>query len=301
MAPTTGATAPFHRLRAAAVDLQWPRGKVLGGSSALNGMIYARGDRRDFDTWAYLGNAGWSYDDVLPLFKRSEDFDQGETEYHGAGGPLPVMSQYEPHPLIASAAAAAQEAGIPFNEDHNAEKLEGVAICQLMIKDGQRQSNAVAFLRPVADAPNLTIRTGAYATRLLIERGRCVGVELVSDGVVEQVHAEHEVVVCGGTIESPKLLLLSGIGPAVDLARLGVDVTVDLPGVGKNLHDHALSPVIYAASRTVPPTVAGPPGAAQSPVLVQPRRGLSSQTFSRSSSICRSTSRGWKARLTASR
>jgi choline dehydrogenase len=237
--------------------LQWPRGKVVGGSSALNGMVYVRGHRSDYDAWAYLGNAGWSYDDVLPLFKRSEDFDAGASEYHGTGGPLCVLSRYDPHPLTAAAVAAAQQAGIPFNEDHNAETLEGVAFCQLTIKDGIRHSAAAAFLAPVLGAPNLTLLTGTRAVRLVIEAGRCVGVEVARAVSTAVVRAEHEVVVCGGTIESPKLLMLSGIGPGPELDRLGLDVVVDLPGVGQNLHDHILSPVIYSSARPVPPAVAG--------------------------------------------
>ena len=220
-------------------------------------MIYARGHRSDYDTWAHLGNAGWRYEDVLPLFRRSEDFDQGASEYHGAGGPVHVISRYEPHPVQASIVAAAREAGIPFNEDHNGATLDGVAFCQLTMKDGLRQSAATAFLAPVLGEPRLTVRTGARATRLMVDNGRCFGVELVHNGHLEQIHAEHEVVVCAGTIESPKLLMLSGIGAGPDLARFGIDVVVDLPGVGANLHDHVLSPVIYGASRSVPPPVAG--------------------------------------------
>ena len=238
-------------------ELHWPRGKVLGGSSALNGMIYARGHRSDYDAWAYLGNDGWGYDDVLPLFKRSEDFDRGASAYHGAGGPLHVLSRYEPHPLNAAVVAAAQEAGIAFNDDHNGESLDGVSFCQLNVKDGIRQSTATAFLAPVSGAPNLTVLTRACAQRLLFEGGRCVGVEILRDGVVSQIRAEGEVVVCGGTVESPKLLLLSGIGPAEELAGLAIDVVADLPGVGRNLHDHVLSPVIYGASRPVPPPLPG--------------------------------------------
>ncbi len=238
-------------------ELHWPRGKVLGGSSALNGMIYARGHRCDYDTWAYLGNEGWGYDDVLPLFKRSEDFDRGESDYHGAGGPLHVLSRYEPHPLIAAVAAAAQEAGIPFNDDHNGAVLEGVAFCQLNIKAGVRHGTAAAFLAPVADAPNLTLLTGAHAQRLLFEGERCTGVEVACDGSVSRIRAEGEVIVCAGTVESPKLLLLSGIGAAGDLRQLGIDVVADLPGVGRNLHDHLLSPVIHSASRAVPPPLPG--------------------------------------------
>ena len=238
-------------------ELHWPRGKVLGGSSALNGMIYARGHRSDYDTWAYLGNEGWGYDDVLPLFKRSEDFDRGESAYHGAGGPLHVLSRYEPHPVIAALADAAQGAGVPFNDDHNGEHLEGVAFCQLTIKDGVRHSTAVAFLAPVADAPNFTLLTGTHAQRLLFEGERCAGVEVVLDGEISRIRAEGEVIVCGGTVESPKLLLLSGIGAAGELARLGIGVVADVPGVGRNLHDHLLSPVIHAASQPVPPPLPG--------------------------------------------
>jgi choline dehydrogenase len=238
-------------------ELHWPRGRVLGGSSALNGMIYARGHRSDYDAWAHAGNDGWRYDDVLPLFKRSEDFDRGESAYHGSGGPLHVLSRYEPHPVNAAAVAAAQEAGIPFNDDSNGEHLEGVAFAQLNIKDDLRHGVASAFLAPVADAPNLQVLTGAHVRRLLIEGGRCRGVEVAIDGDVARIRAEGEVVVCAGTVESPKLLMLSGIGPADELARHGIDVVADLPGVGRNLHDHVLSPVIYGASRPVPPPLPG--------------------------------------------
>jgi choline dehydrogenase len=238
-------------------ELHWPRGKVLGGSSALNGMIYARGHRSDYDTWAYLGNEGWGYDDVLPLFKRSEDFDRGASAYHGAGGPLHVLSRYEPHPFHAAVVAAAQEAGIPFNDDHNGERLDGVAFAQLNIKDDLRHGTAGAFLAPVDGASNLVVLTGTRAQRLLFEGRRCCGVEVAREGVIERIRAEGEVVICGGTVESPKLLMLSGIGAADDLTRLGIDVVADLPGVGRNLHDHVLSPVIHGASRPMPPVLPG--------------------------------------------
>ena len=152
---------------------------MLGGSSALNGMIYVRGHRADYDGWAARGNDGWGYDDVLPLFKRSEDFDRGADEYHGAGGPLSVITRYEPHPLIAAVVAAAQEAGVPFNDDHNGAEPDGVGYAQLNIRDGRRHSVAEAFLRPVLGAPNLTVVTSARALRLLFEGTRCVGVEYV--------------------------------------------------------------------------------------------------------------------------
>ena len=237
--------------------LHLPRGRVLGGSSSLNGMIYIRGHRSDYDTWAYLGNAGWSYDEVLPLFLRSEDFDRGPSEFHGAGGPMRVISEYEPHPVLAAALAAAHEVGVAINPDHNGPELDGAGFCQLTIRDGVRDSAAAAFLRPVMGSESLTVLTGARARRLLFDGARCTGVEVVLDGTVESVRAEHEVVVCCGTIESPKLLLLSGIGDSEQLRRLGIAVRGHLPGVGKNLHDHVLSPVVFAAARPVPPPIPG--------------------------------------------
>jgi choline dehydrogenase len=233
--------------------LDIPRGKVLGGSSCLNGMIYIRGHASDYDAWAAAGCEGWGYDDVLPLFMRSEDFSRGESEYHGVGGPLRVTADYEPHPLLAAVLEAAQEVGIPRNDDHNGTTQDGVGYCHLLVKDGIRQSQTVAFLRPVLDASNLTVLTGTRVRRLLLEGGRCVGVDLGGT----ELRAEQEVVLAAGTIESPKLLMLSGIGPAAELARAGVEVAVDLPGVGENLHDHLLSPVVCSSSRPVPPVMPG--------------------------------------------
>jgi choline dehydrogenase len=216
-------------------------------------MIYIRGHRSDYDAWAADGCEGWGYDDVLPLFKRSEDFSRGESDYHGAGGLLHVSADYEPHPLQAAVVEAAQEVGIPFNDDHNGPIQDGVGYCHLMIKGNVRQSQAVAFLRPVLDAPNLTVLTGTRVRRLLLEGGRCVGVDVGA----RELRARQEVVLCAGTIESPKLLMLSGIGPAAELARVGVEVAVDLPGVGENLHDHVLSPVVCSSARQMPATVPG--------------------------------------------
>lgn len=237
--------------------LHWPRGRVLGGSSALNGMIYVRGHRADFDGWAAAGNEGWGYDDVLPLFKRSEDFDRGEDDYHGTGGPLAVMTRYEPHPLISAVVEAAQEAGIPFNDDTNGAGPDGVAYCQLNIRAGRRDGVAEAFLRPVLDTPGLTVITGVRARRLVLDGARCTGVEYVQGGKMQRVDARREVVVSAGTVESPKLLMLSGIGPGAELRRHGIETRVDLPGVGRNLHDHLLVPVIFSARTSVPPAVDG--------------------------------------------
>ncbi len=238
-------------------ELQQPRGKVLGGSSSLNGMIYVRGWRGDYDHWAYLGNYGWGYEDVLPLFKRSEDFDGGESEYHGVGGPYRVTTKYEHNPIHEALVAGTQAVGIPFNSDHNGKDLDGVGFMQMGTRDGKRVSTATAFLGPVADHPNLTVLTSALARRLLFEGSRCTGVEFSHEGRIEQARAAHEVVVSAGTIESPKLLMLSGIGPAEELARHGIDLLVDLSGVGGNLHDHAISPMIFTTDAPAPPPAFG--------------------------------------------
>ena len=234
-----------------------PRGKVLGGTSCLNGMIFVRGHRRDFDTWAYLGNEGWSYDDVLPLFKRYEDFDGGASEFRAAGGPLHVLSDYEPHPLVAGLMAAAEEAGIAPNPDYNAERLEGVAPIQFTIKDGERHNAWRAFLKPIVGVANLTVVTGCQVQRLLLDGGRCTGVGLVNGSSVYEIHAEHEVVLSAGAFDSPKLLMLSGVGPASELRRHGIDVAVDLPGVGEALQDHIFSPLVFSSAREIPPAIPG--------------------------------------------
>jgi choline dehydrogenase len=237
--------------------LRWPRGKVVGGTSALNGMAYIRGHRLDYDGWAYHGCPGWSFADVLPLFKRSEDFDRGESEYRGVGGPLRVMSRYEPHSLLASVVAASQEAGIPFNDDHNGAELDGVGYSQLTIRDGVRETAASAFLDPVAMSPSLTLLSGVEALRLRFAGTRCTGVEITADGGLELVEARSEVILCAGAIGSPRLLLLSGIGPADELGRIGIEAVANLRGVGRNLHDHLLSPVIFSSPSPVPPARPG--------------------------------------------
>jgi choline dehydrogenase len=237
--------------------LHWPRGKVLGGSSSLNGMIYIRGHRADYDTWAYQGNAGWDFDRVLPYFCKSEDFDGGASEWHGVGGPLHVLSKYEPHPLNAAVVAAGQEAGYPYTEDFNREQMAGVGFMHLNIKDGQRHSAARAFLIPVLRRPNLTALPYAHVRRLLFEGNRCLGVEYSHEGELKEARANVEVIVSAGAIESPKLLLLSGIGNAADLRQMGLKVVVNLPGVGQNLHDHTLAPLIYTSKKEMPPPQPG--------------------------------------------
>ncbi|HUZ84105.1 MAG TPA: GMC family oxidoreductase N-terminal domain-containing protein [Gaiellales bacterium] len=241
-------------------ELHWPRGRVLGGSSCLNGLIHVRGARADYEAWVAAGAEGWGWDDVLPAFRAMEDFDGGESELHGVGGPVSILSRYPLAPVHESIIAAAGEAGIERNPDYNGGELDGVSQQQLTIRDGRRDSAAAAYLRPVLGKPSLRVLTGAHARRLLLARGRCVGVEWERDGVMESASAG-EVVVCAGAIGSPRLLLLSGIGPADELRELGIAVAADLPGVGRNLHDHLLSPAIFSAERPI-----APPGAGQSPI-----------------------------------
>ena len=226
-------------------QLQWPRGRVLGGSSALNGMIWVRGNPLDFDMWAYAGNDGWTWADVKPLFEEIERF-------------MEVRKDVKPDPFHQAVIDAAVEAGIPFNPDYNGESQLGISAMQYVIKDGTRNSTARAYLGAVLAHPNLTILTESTARRLIFKRDRCVGVEYERDGRTETAYADGEVVVSGGTIGSPGLLLASGIGPADELRALGIDVVADLPGVGRNLHDHLLSPIIYR-SKEIPPATYGVP------------------------------------------
>lgn len=236
---------------AAGRRLHWPRGRVLGGSSALNALIYARGAALDYDHWAYLGNDGWSWRDVLPVFRGIEDYDTGADDLHGAGGPLPVLTAYEADPIHEALVQAAEEAGIPHQRDYNCGRPEGISKIQFTIADGRRCSAAAAYLDPVAHLPGLTVVTGARARRVLLRGDRCVGVEWLRDGRVERTAAGTEVVISAGAIESPRLLMLSGIGPAAELRALGIDPVAHLPGVGRNLHDHVLAPVIFSTERPV--------------------------------------------------
>jgi choline dehydrogenase len=228
--------------------LYWPRGKVLGGSSSMNAMIYIRGSRRDYDEWAALtGDPAWSYEAVLPYFRRSEDNVRGASAYHGVGGPLRVEEQRSPHPWTLAFLDAAVAAGLPPNPDFNGAEQEGSGLFQVTQRRGRRWSTASAFLRPALDRPALTVRTHALATRVLVEHGRAVGVEYRADGVTQRARAEHQVILSGGAVNSPQLLLLSGIGPAPHLRDVGIDVVQDLPGVGAGLQDHPAVPVIRRA------------------------------------------------------
>ncbi len=224
------------------------RGKVLGGSSSIYAMLYVRGNRRDYDHWNYLGNEGWDYASVLPYFIKSEDNSRGASKYHGVGGPLAVRDIPDPSPVARAFPHAAVELGFGGPDwDINGEQQEdGAGPYQVnMTADGRRASTATAFLRPVQDNPNLQIVTGAHVTRIVIENGRAVGVEYLQGGAPQRVHVTREIVVSAGTFDSPKLLMLSGLGPAEQLHALGIPVVVDLPGVGENLQDHLLLPVFY--------------------------------------------------------
>jgi choline dehydrogenase len=235
------------------VVMQLPRGKVLGGSSALNGMIYIRGAAADYDDWAYNGAPGWSYVDVLPFFKKSEDFEGGASEYHGVGGPLPVSFNHNPNPLTPLFLAAAEEAGVPLNDDPNGPEILGAGLTHLNVKDGVRVTSWTAFVAPIVDNPLLTVFSNAHATRLLFDGKRCTGVVVgTADGELE-LHSSADVVVSAGAYLSPQLLQLSGIGNTPDLNRVGVTPHHHLPGVGENLHDHFLVPLVFEATEPIAP------------------------------------------------
>ena len=234
-------------------EMFWPRGKVLGGSSCLNGTIYIRGAAADYDHWAYLGNAGWDYENVLPYFKKSEDYYGGASRYHGVGGPLSVLRHTHPNPLTDAFIEAAVHTGHRVNYDFSGPEIVGAGYADTTtMRDGRRCSVALAFLVPAHNRSNLTVQTGARSHRLVIENGRCKGVVYEHEGKLRTATAAAEVIVSAGTIGSPHLLLLSGIGPADDLGKLGIRVNVDLSGVGQNLHDHLLTFAIYEASREIP-------------------------------------------------
>jgi choline dehydrogenase len=224
--------------------LYLPRGRVIGGSSSINAMIYLRGNRLDYDDWAASGCEGWSYDEVLPYFKRSEDNERGANEFHGVGGPLAISDSRSMHPFVDLMLEAAVQAGYELNPDLNGERQDGVGRFQLTQRNGLRCSAADAFLHPASDRPNLEIRDCSFVERIVFEGDRAVGVELIRNGVRETVRAEREVIVSAGTYQSPVLLMLSGIGPAEELEPFGIAVRRELP-VGRNLQDHCMVNVNY--------------------------------------------------------
>jgi choline dehydrogenase len=241
-------TVPQHR--AAGRAIYWPRGRTLGGSSSINAMIYTRGSRHDYQAWRDdHGCTGWTYPDLMPYFLRAEDNVRGAGPYHGVNGPLAVMDT--PHKSKACQAFidAAAEEGAVRNPDFNGPSQDGVGWYQVTQRKGRRWSAATGYLHPVLTRPNLVVRTGALVTRVIIESGRAVGVRVLHEGQLLTEHANAEVILCGGAINSPQLLMLSGVGPADHLTGVGVDVAVDSPGVGANLSDHPLVPVIWPTPR----------------------------------------------------
>ncbi len=223
----------------------WPRGKVLGGSSAINGLLYVRGQAEDFNVWRQLGNPGWSFRDVLPYFKRAEDQERGEDELHGVGGPLGVEDVRMHNPVCEAFVTSAVAAGIPFTRDFNGPSQEGVGYFQLTNKNGRRCSTAVGYLNPVRSRSNLKIITAAMVSTLTLDGKRVTGVRGTFGGVAGQITARREVLLSGGAIGSPQILQLSGIGPGAVLKTAGVDVRHELAGVGQNLQDHYQARFVY--------------------------------------------------------
>ena len=232
-------------------SLYWPRGKVLGGSSSLNAMIYIRGHGAVYDSWEEAGNEGWEYTDLLPYFKRAEHQERGESEHHAVGGPLNVADLRDPNPLSTAFVEACAEIGLPRNDDFNGAEQSGFGYYQVTQKAAQRWSAAAAYLRPALERPNLTVQTQAQAERVLFDGTRAVGVAYLHEGASHEARASREVLLCGGSINSPQLLLLSGVGPADQLQELGLASVVDLPGVGQNLQDHLAIFVAYHCNEPV--------------------------------------------------
>ncbi|MFF4528934.1 GMC family oxidoreductase [Streptomyces sp. NPDC001407] len=219
-------------------QLYWPAGKVLGGGSSINAMVYIRGNAADYDGWRERGLEGWGHRDVLPYFRRSEDNSRGADAHHGTGGPLAVSDLRDRHPLSEAFHAAARTAGLAANPDFNGAWQDGVGFYQATVRRGRRAGTARAFLRPAARRRNLTVRTRATVRRVLVERGRAVGVSAELGGNPREFRARREVILAAGAIGSPRLLLLSGIGPAAELTALGIAVVADSPRVGRGLQDH---------------------------------------------------------------
>lgn len=227
-----------------------PRGKVMGGSSSINAMVYTRGNANDYNNWSALGNAGWSYQDILPYFKKSENNECfGETHYRGVGGPLNVSFLTSPSPLNQAFIQACNEQGIPTNPDYNGEKQHGVSPGQVTQKGGERWNAARAYVDPHRHQTNLQVISHAHATQILFEGKRAIGVRYMINGVQHEVKARKEVIISGGAFGSPQLLMLSGVGPALHLNDLGIPLVHELPGVGQNLQDHLTTVLIYKTQK----------------------------------------------------
>ena len=231
--------------------IYWPRGRGLGGSSSINGLICVRGQREDYDHWAALGNAGWGYEDVLPYFIRSEGNSRGADAWHGADGPLACSDIGETHPLMEAIIAAGGQLGVSRNDDFNGARQEGVGYYQLFTRNGWRCSTAVGYLKPARGRSNLRVETGAQATALLFEGARATGVRYRRHGVMHDVRAAREVILAAGALQTPQLLQLSGIGPAAVLGPHGITVRHHLPGVGENLQDHLQARVMFKLTQPI--------------------------------------------------
>ncbi|NMH77757.1 GMC family oxidoreductase [Pseudonocardia xinjiangensis] len=234
----------------------WPRGRGLGGSSAINALAFVRGHRASHDAWVTAGAQGWGYDDLLPYFRRTENVKGGDPAVRGRNGPVSVWTSTSPHPLSQAAMDAARQVGHPIAADANSGLEEGFGWTELTVVDGKRQSAADAYLLPVLDRPNLDLVTDALVHRLVVDGGRCTGVQYSVGTRMVTAECGTEVVVAAGTVGTPQLLMLSGIGPQDHLRELGIDVVADLPGVGANLHDHPMTTVIYHSMQPLPPFLA---------------------------------------------
>jgi|TARA_R110000868_G_scaffold372768_1_gene636592 choline dehydrogenase len=256
-----------------------PRGKMLGGSSGMNGMVYIRGDRSDYDAWSALGNEGWSYNELLPYFRKAENNVRGESQFHGAFGPLHVSDGDESFEAYRAFLDAAKARGHLENMDFNGDTQEGLGIYQFTVKDGKRAGVKRCYIDPVRDRPNFQVEVNARVSRILFEGRRAVGVEYIQDGVTKRIDAAKEVIVSGGAFNSPQILMLSGIGPRLELERLGIPVLHALEGVGQNLHDHPDVMMIFETKKRI--------GIALNPIgVVRSGKDLLSYFFRR---------RGWLA------
>jgi choline dehydrogenase len=230
-----------------------PRGKVLGGSGSVNGLAWVRGEPEEFDRWRAEGNEGWGFEDILPFYKKLEDYPPGDPTTRGHGGPMKIINRglFDPDPLSEAYRRACIDAGIPENDDYNGRKFEGVGYLQQSIDHGRRCSAATAYLRPARGRPNLTVWSGALATRVLFEGNRAVGVEYIRGGETASVRARGEVILSAGTMKSPQLLELSGVGDPARLSRLGIPVVADVPGVGENFSEHLQFRFTYECTRKI--------------------------------------------------
>ena len=231
--------------------IYWPRGRCLGGSSSINGLIYIRGQHEDYDHWAGLGNDGWAWKDVLPYFRKLESNSRGASELHGADGPIACSDIRGRHELIEALIAGAGSLGVPRNDDFNGERQEGVGYYQLFTRKGWRSSTAVAYLKPARGRPNLRVQTDAHATRVLFEGTRATGVEYRQHGRLKVARAGREVILAAGALQSPQLLQLSGVGPAELLREHGIAVVADRPGVGENLQDHLQLRLVFKCTKAI--------------------------------------------------